>query len=80
MEKKICSFSDLVKRLREQCYFGAAAVLEESLEKLPERDDYFHFICGFIRGLTAGVTISDAERETLWKELMEINEKGVVTE
>lgn len=76
MEKKICSFADLVKRLREQCYFGAAAVLEDSLEKLPERDDCFHFIDGFIRGLTAGVTISDAERETLWKELMEINGKG----
>ena len=76
MEKKICSFADLVKRLREQCFFGAAAVLEDSLEKLPERDDCFHFIDGFNRGLTAGVTISDAERETLWKELMEINEKG----
>ena len=76
MEKKICSFADLVKRLREQCFFGAAAVLEDSLEKLPERDDCSHFIDGFIRGLTAGVTISDAERATLWKELMEINEKG----
>ena len=51
MKKKICSFADLVERLREQDCFGAA-----------------------------GVTISDAERETLWEELMEISEKGVVTE
>lgn len=80
MEKKICSFADLVKRLREQDCFGLAAVLEDALEKLPEREDCFHFIDGFIRGLTAGVTISDAERETLWKELMEINEKGVATD
>lgn len=80
MEKKICSFADLVKRLREQDCFGAAAVLEDALEKLPEREDCFHFICGFIRGLAAGVAIGDAERETLWEELMEINKKGVVTE
>lgn len=80
MEKHICSFAGLVKGLREQCYFGAAAVLEDALEKLPEREDCFHFIDGFIRGLTVGMTISDAERKVLWKELLEINEKGVVTE
>ena len=80
MEKKICSFADLVERLREQCYFGAAAVLEDVLEKLPEREDCFHFIDGFIRGLTADMAISDAERETLWEELIDISEKGAVTE
>ena len=80
MEKKICSFADLVERLREQDCFGLAAVLEDALEKLPERDDCFHFIDGFIRGMTADMAISDAERKVLWKELLEINEKGVVTE
>ena len=80
MKKKICSFADLVERLREQDCFGAAAVLEDALEKMPERDNYFHFIDGFIRGLAAGVTISDAERETLWEELIDISEKGAVTE
>ena len=80
MEKKICSFADLVKRLREQDCFGLAAVLEDALEKLPERDDCFHFIDGFIRGMTEDMAISDAERKVLWKELLEINEKGVVTE